>query len=136
MTTTETVTTKLADAHGVKWQARGLAGRTDRPADMGGGDAGPMASELVLIALASCTTTTALKIATKRKVALTDVRCEASMDFDERGEVIDVRLRVDVESHDDEQDVLKVFELAERACTITKLLAIEPDVVVVIQKTS
>lgn len=132
MSSTEIVTARLADRHGVRWQARDLAGRTDRPHDLGGENGGPMASEHVLIALASCTTTTAVKIAEKRGVDLRDVRIEAAMDFDERGEASGIRLRVEVESASDERDVLKVFDLAERACTVSKLLAIEPDRIVVV----
>jgi uncharacterized OsmC-like protein len=129
--TTEIVTSRLADRHGVHWEARDLRGRTDRPHDMGGQNGGPMASEHLLIALASCQTTTAWKIAEKRSVDLRDVRIEAAMDFDDRGEVEGIRLRIEVESPSQEKDVAKVFELAERACTITKLLAVEPDVILV-----
>lgn len=132
--TTEIVTTRLADRHGVRWQARDLEGRTDRPHEMGGQNGGPMASEHVLIALASCQTTTAWKIAEKRGVDLRDVRIEAAMDFDDRGEVEGIRVRIEAVSPSAEKDVAKVFELAERACTITKLLAIEPDVVLVHQR--
>lgn len=128
---TEVVTTRLADRHGVHWQARDLEGRTDRPFDLGGQNGGLMASEHLLVALASCQTTTAWKIAEKRGVALKDVRIEAAMDFDERGEATGIRLRIEVESPSLEKDVLKVFELAERTCTISKLLAVAPQRVVV-----
>lgn len=133
---TEIVTARMADRHGVRWQARDLAGRTDRPADLGGHNGGPMASEHLLIALASCQTTTAWKIAEKRGVTLADVRIEAAMDFDERGEATGIRLRIEVESPSAEKDVLKVFELAERSCTISKLLAVEPERVVVVHRAS
>jgi uncharacterized OsmC-like protein len=123
---TEIVTARMADRHGVQWEARDLRGRTDRPLDMGGKNDGPMASEHLLIALASCQTTTAWKIAQKRGVALDDVRIEAAMDFDDRGEATGIRLRIEVKSPGPEKDVLKVFELAERACTISKLLSVEP----------
>ena len=126
MSTTEIVTARMADRHGVHWEARDLKGRTDRPHDMGGQNGGPMASELLLIALASCQSTTAWKIAEKRGVNLADVAIEAAMDFDERGEATGIRLRIDVVSPSPEKDVLKVFELAERSCTISKLLALEP----------
>lgn len=131
MTSTEIVTARLADRHGVHWNARDLAGRTDRPLDMGGRNQGLMASEHVLVALASCQTTTAMKIAEKRSVRILDVRIEAAMDFDDRGEVSAIRLRIEVESPDAEKDVRKVFDLAERACTISKLLAMEPERVLV-----
>lgn len=121
----------MADRHGVHWEARDLKGRTDRPLEMGGQNLGLMASEHVLVALASCQATTASKIAEKRGVVLNDVQVEASMDFDERGEVENIRLRIEVESPGSEKDVTKVFELAERACTVTKLLVIEPDVILV-----
>lgn len=131
VSSTETVYARLADRHGVHWEARDLKGRTDRPFEMGGKNMGLMASEHVLVALASCQVTTAYKIAEKRSVVLTDVRVEASMDFDERGEVENLRLRIEVDSPSAEKDVTKVFELAEKACTITKLLVIEPDVILV-----
>lgn len=131
---TETVTARLADAHGVRWQARDLGGRTDRPADMGGQNEGPMASEHVLIALASCTATTAVKIAAKRSVELHDLAIETAMDFDDRGEVEAIRMRIDLESPNAEKDVLKVFDLAERACTISKLLALEVDRIVTLRR--
>lgn len=128
---TEVVRTRLADRHGVHWEARDLAGRTDRPLDMGGQNGGPMASEHVLIALASCQTTTAWKIAEKRGVTLVSVEVEAAMDFDDRGEVEGIRLRIEVVSPSPEKDVSKVFELAERACTVTKLLSLELDTILV-----
>lgn len=126
MTDTETITTRLADRHGVEWQARDLAGRTDRPREMGGQNEGLMASEHVLVALASCTTTTAVKIAEKRGVRLHKVDIAAHMDFDERGEASAIRVDVQAASPDDESAVRKVIELAERACTIRKLLRIVP----------
>jgi uncharacterized OsmC-like protein len=92
-----------------------------------------MASEFVLIALASCQTTTAWKIAEKRSVILHDVRIEAAMEFDDRGEASGIRLRIDVESPSAEKAVLKVFELAERACTISKLIALDVQRVVTVQ---
>lgn len=134
MASTEIVTARLADKHGVEWQARDLSGRTDRPLEKGGRNEGPMASEHVLIALASCTATTAAKIAEKRSVTLTDVRIRAEMEFDDRGEVEDIRLHIEVESPDDEKDVTKVFDLAERACTVSKLLVFEVDRVMVLRK--
>lgn len=135
MTTTETVTARLADRHGVHWEIRDLKGRTDRPQEMGGTNAGPMASEHVLIALASCQATTASKIAEKRSIRLDDIRMEAAMDFDERGEVEGIRLRIEIWSPAEEAAVAKVFELAERACTISKLLVFEPDIVLVHHRT-
>lgn len=135
MTDIETITTRLADAHGVHYTARDLTGRTDRPSDLGGTNAGLMASEHVLVALASCTTTTAVKIAKKRSVALTDVRIAAHMDFDDRGEPHAIRVEIDVDSDADEAAIQKVVELAERACTIRKLLALQPTYELRIHKT-
>ncbi len=125
MTDIETITTRLADKHGVTWQARDIEGRTDRPESMGGANAGPMASEHVLIALASCTTTTAVKIAAKRNIRLDDIQIEASMAFDDRGLVESVRLQITVDSPDATDAVAKLFDLAERSCTISKLLAVD-----------
>lgn len=127
MTSTEIVTARLADRHGVHWSARDLAGRTDRPVEMGGQNRGLMASEHLLVALASCQTTTAVKIAEKRGVRIDDLRIEAAMDFDDRGEASGIRLRIVVTSGDAEKDVRKVLDLAERACTISKLLAVVPE---------
>jgi uncharacterized OsmC-like protein len=134
LTDTEIVTTRLADAHGVHYTARDVGGRTDRPLEMGGKNAGLMASEHVLVALASCTTTSAIKVASKRGVTLTDVRIEAAMDFDERGLVSAIRLRIEVASPDDEAAVLKVFDLAERVCTVSRLLALAPIRTIVMRK--
>jgi uncharacterized OsmC-like protein len=134
MSDTEVVTTRLADRHGVHWEARDLSGRTDRPGALGGGNAGLMASEHLLVALASCTTTSAYKIGEKRGVHLDDVRCRAEMDFDERGLASAIRLRIEVESPSDEKDVAKVFDLAERVCTISKLLVLAPERTLVHEK--
>lgn len=125
MTTTETVTATLVDAHGVAWKARDLSGRTDRPLEMGGKNEGLMASEHVLVALVSCTATTARKVADKRGVALDAVEIVAHLDFDERGEAARIRLRIVAASAAPRERVVKVFDLAERACTISKMLAIE-----------
>lgn len=135
MTDIEIITATLADRHGVHWKARDLEGRTDRPVELGGTNAGLMASEHVLVALASCTTTTAAKIAEKRRVRLDDVRVEAGMEFDDRGDASAIRVTFDVDSPDDEAAVRKVFELAERACTIRKLLALAPSTTIRIHQT-
>lgn len=98
----------------------------DKPAASGGTDRGPMASEYLLAALASCTLTTTHRIAEQRGVAL-QLEVDAEMDFDDRGEVVGFRLRERVRSSAPRQEVETVLRLSERVCTISKLLGRKPD---------
>lgn len=123
MSSTERVEAVAHGRHGVHAKVRGHALTTDRPTEMGGEDRGLMASEHLLLALASCTATTAVKVAAKRNVPLEDLRVATEMDFDERGEVTAIRLEVRVRSSAPGGAIEKVFELAERICTISKLLS-------------
>jgi putative redox protein len=123
VTSTERVEAVSHGPHGVVAKVRGHTLTTDRPPEMGGADHGLMASEHLLVALASCTATSATKIAAKRGVPLADLRVVTEMDFDDRGEVSGLRLAVRVRSEAPEADVRKVFDLAERVCTISKLLS-------------
>lgn len=120
--TVERVETVGHGPHGVHATVRGHEVTTDRPREMGGEDRGLMASEHVLVALASCQTTTALKVAAKRGVDVRDIRVTADMRFDARSEVTGIHLVIRARSTNDDAAVRRVFDLAERACTISKLL--------------
>lgn len=122
MTSIERVTSVAHGKHGVHADVRSHRVTTDRPKDMGGEDRGLMASEHLLVALASCTCTTAVKIAEKRSVPLERVAADAEMEFDERGEVSAIRVHVRLTTAAAEKDARKVVELAERVCTISKLI--------------
>lgn len=122
--TTEVVTATLVDRNGVRWRARVHEARTDRPVDLGGGDSGPMASEILLAALASCTATTVAKVAEKRRLSLREIEISAFLDFDDEGEPFRIRLRVLVASRHDPVEVMKALDIAERLCTISHMLRI------------
>ncbi|HVL47817.1 MAG TPA: OsmC family protein [Candidatus Thermoplasmatota archaeon] len=123
MTSTEIARAVLVAPKTTEIAIRGHTIRCDKPADLGGTDSGPMASEYLLAALASCTLTTMRKIAEKRKVELGSLACVTEMDFDDRGVVVAMRLRVEVGGTASDKDVETVFRLSEKACTISQLLS-------------
>jgi uncharacterized OsmC-like protein len=131
MVSTERAVGELRSPKSTRLQVRQFTLIQDKPPASGGTDEGPMASEYLLAALASCTLTTAARIAEQRKVAMSLV-AEAEMDFDDRGEVTAIRLLEKVRSDAPPKDVETVLHLTERACTISKLLAVKPSRSVVI----
>jgi putative redox protein len=110
----ETVTPKTTRA-----KARSHTFYVDKPADKGGTDRGPMASEYFLASLASCHITTAHKIAEKRRLALEAVRIQAGAWFE--GDLMArIRLDIHVKGPLSEEDRDTVFRLTERICTISQ----------------
>lgn len=125
MSGVERVEARLLPGGAVEWRARGASGR----AEPAGGAATP--TEHLLAALAASMASTAARLAQRRGVPLDDVRASAEVETDERGEPVEVRLRIHVVSAADEGSVASVFEQAERACAVTKLLGFEPDWILV-----
>lgn len=96
---------------------RAVVFHTDKPEEKGGLDKGPMSSELLAAAVASCHMTTARKIAEKRKVAFESLACRAFVDFD--GDDIErLRLAFTVESEGSGKDWETIIRLAGRSCTV------------------
>ncbi len=129
MTDVETVDLELETPASTKCVARtdGTAREvvffTDKPEEKGGSDRGPMSSELFAAAIASCHMTTAKKIADKRNVAFTALRCRAIVHFE--GEDIErVQLRFRVSSAASTKDWQTVVRLAGRACTVGRAVKV------------
>lgn len=105
---------------------RGLTVEVDKPEAKGGTDAGPMPTELFLVALGSCTLMATTRIAGKRGVQLDGIRAVAEMKFDgSRADTIALTLHPDSDA--DPDDWATVARLAGRACTVEQMTAIPID---------
>lgn len=105
-------------------KARGHEWVQDKPAELGGDDTGPMASELLLGSLLACQLSTFRKVADKRRLRVDPVSLEGELHFDERGDMARIRLRWVLSSAEDDARLDAVVRLTDRACTISKALAI------------
>lgn len=98
----------------------------DKPEAKGGTDAGPMPTEHVLVALASCTLMATVRVAGKREVPVDEVSAVAEMTFDgPRAEQVTLRLEADSPADPDEWAT--VARLAGRACTVEQMLDVPID---------
>ena len=94
----------------------------DKPIEAGGTDAGPMASEYLAVALASCHVTTAIKIAAKRRRPIARIAVRTTLHFEDdliAKAVLDVEATGDL----DEEELATIFRLVERSCTISRAVA-------------
>lgn len=91
----------------------------DKPPSMGGTDRGPMPSEYFLAAIGSCNLFTARRIADKRGVPWSSLRCRSKAHFS-GSDIAKVELVFVVESAASAEDWETVFRLAERSCTISR----------------
>lgn len=92
-------------------------------------DAPRSPTQRLLLALIDSRLDAVRAAAHKRGVRLDELHVEAAVDTDERGEPETIRMSIQVVSRASDGEVSKVFEAAEHACVISKLLLFEPDVV-------
>jgi uncharacterized OsmC-like protein len=89
----------------------------------GGSDEGPMASEYLLGALASCQITTAHKIAAKRRQPIDAITIAATATF--AGDVIDtIALDIEVRGGAGDEELETILRLTERSCTVSRALSV------------
>jgi putative redox protein len=95
----------------------------DKPAENGGTDKGPMASEYWAASLAACHITTAHKIAEKRQQKIEKIKIRAATHID--GDFIKkVDLQIHVVGDLAQDEVETIFRLTERICTISKATSV------------
>lgn len=99
---------------------------TDKPHEKGGTDEGPMSSELLGAAVASCHMTTAKKVADKRKVPFSRLQCRALIHF-EGDQIERLELVFKVESDASQGDWETVMRLAAKACTVGRAVRVPID---------
>lgn len=100
---------------------RALPFVVDKPSRLGGTDRGPMPSEYFLAAIASCNMMTARRIADKRSVSYTSVRCEADAHF-AGSDIEKVVLRFTIGSDASPEAWETVLRLADRTCTVSRAI--------------
>lgn len=112
---------------------RAVLFHSDKPTEKGGEDKGPMSSELLAAAVASCHMTTARKVAEKRRVTFDSLSCRALVDFD--GDDIErLRLQFTVGSQGAEKDWETIIRLAARACTVGRAVKCPIEHTVTVEK--
>jgi putative redox protein len=94
----------------------------DRPAEKGGGDAGPMGGELFLAAVGGCFMSNLLAAIRAREAEIADVRVEvAGFLTDSPARFAGVELQVAADSRDREL-LERLVEIADRGCVMMNTL--------------
>lgn len=110
----------------VQVSMRGLSIIQDKPARLGGSDAGPMASELLLAGLLACQHSTLVKVAAKRRTDLRLVAVAGHMHFDAAGDIarIELAFRLAAPAGTRAESVEACLRLTEATCTISRALKV------------
>lgn len=106
---------------------RGHEVRVDEPPEFGGEDTGPMPTELVVAALASCFCLAVAWAARKKRIALEDLRVHVRP-HRALGEPRHGSYDVWVESSTPAPDLAPAVDLAKRYCWVTNTLATPPEI--------
>lgn len=102
--------------------ARDLEWVQDKPAEFGGENQGPMASELLMSAVLGCQLSTYAKIAAKRKTDAEVASIHAEMKLD--GNDIDsIHLTWNFKGDVDEKTANTLMRLTDKVCTISRALS-------------
>lgn len=107
--------------------ARGHSIRVDEPAEFGGGDTGPMPTELMAAALASCMCLAVAWAAGKRRVTLADLTVDVTPQRAE-GEPRHGHYDVRVSSSAPQEVLDGCVELGARYCWVTNTLRTPPTI--------
>ncbi len=122
MSTTESATIRALGPKTTEIKIRDFTLIQDKPAEFGGNDRGPMASEYFLAAWGACMMTTFTRVAQIRKVPIDDARVEARIILDDKGMTESLELDAHVTSSAPEKAVKTAFELAAKSCTVSRLI--------------
>ena len=123
MSAPETVIVTTRTPTSTEARARTHAFVIDKLRANGGSDEGPMASEYLLAALASCQITTAHKIAAKRRQPIDGITITATVTFD--GDLMaDIVLDIEVRGGPGDEDLETILRLTERSCTVSRALSV------------
>lgn len=96
----------------------------DKPAEYGGDDKGPMASEILMASLLACQLSTFAKIAKKRGVEATVDDIQAECHFDDAGDISKITVAWKLRGVDDKAAATLV-RLTDKVCTISRVLKCE-----------
>lgn len=106
---------------------RGHAIRVDEPAEFGGGDTGPMPTELLVAALASCFCLAVAWAAGKRHIRLEDLRVDVRAQR-APGEPRHGAYDVWIHSSTPPAELAPAVDLAKRYCWVTNTISQPPEV--------
>jgi uncharacterized OsmC-like protein len=106
---------------------RGHAIRVDEPAEFGGGDTGPMPTELVAAALASCFCVAVVWAARKKRIPVEDLEVQVQP-HRQVGEPRHGTYDLWVHSSTAAAEIAPAVELAKRYCWVTNTLAHPPTI--------
>ena len=106
---------------------RGHTLRVDEPPDFGGEDSGPMPTEVVVAALASCFCLAVVWAAGKRRIPLDDLKIDVQP-HRPAGEPRHGAYDVWVHSSTPAADLEPAVELAKRYCWVTNTISSPPEI--------
>jgi len=106
---------------------RGHAIRVDEPPEFGGQDSGPMPTELVVAALASCFCIAVVWAAGRQRIDLRDLEVQVQP-HRALGEPRHGRYDLWVRSSTPAEELAPAVELAKRYCWVTNTLATPPEI--------
>ncbi len=106
-------------------RGRGHALRVDEPPEYGGEDSGPMPTELLVGALASCFCIAVAWAAQKKRIPLEDLRVYVRPSR-APGEPRHGRYEIWVDSSTDPETLAPAVELGKRYCWVTNTIATPP----------
>ncbi len=106
---------------------RGFSLRVDEPAEFGGTDSGPMPTEMMVVALASCFCIAVAWAARKRRIDLADLEVDVQP-HRQVGEPRHGRYTVRVRTSLDPEVVAPAVDLARRYCWVTNTLQNPPEI--------
>ncbi len=102
--------------------ARGHTMVQDKPAEFGGTDDGPMASEFLLASLLACQLSTFAKVAAKRRKDIAPQSIRGDLHFNDAGDISHVDVYWSFDTDMDASALETLVRLTDRACTISKAL--------------
>jgi len=106
---------------------RGHSLRVDEPQEYGGEDTGPMPTEVLVAALASCFCLAVAWAARKKRIALVDLRVSVRPQR-APGEPRHGTYDIWVESSTPDDEIAPAVELAKRFCWVTNTISQPPDI--------
>ena len=107
---------------------RGHTIRVDEPPEFGGGDTGPMPTEVLAAALASCMCISIAWAARKRRVEMVDLIVEVRP-FRAPGEPRHGRYELRIESSTPQEALQQCVDLGSRYCWVTNTLTTPPEII-------
>lgn len=106
---------------------RGHSVRVDEPAEFGGGDTGPMPTEVLVVALASCFCLAVAWGARKKRIRLDDLTVSVRP-HRATGEPRHGAYDLWVESSTPDDELAPAVELAKRYCWVTNTITTPPEI--------